>query len=674
MVFTSSANNLVTNDNNLICLDVFVRDLMDNSTTLVSVNSSGVGGGNGNSCNPAISSNGQFIAFESAASNLAGNDTNGVSDIFVRDMVSHTTVLVSLNTNGTASGGGTNGASRHPVITPDGQYVAFESTAINLVVGDANGLKDVFVRDLQAGVTFRASTGTQSPGNGSESPSISTNGQRVAFASDAVLLGSKPKSTGDVYVRDFASNNTIWVSTNIYTMASAVRSFNPDISADGRFVTFKSTLTTTGVTRTNLYYHDLQTSVTTLIASNVWEEGFPEMTPDGRYVAYESRTNLFRWDSTIGSNVLVSVDMTGTISANGSCYRPIISADGSKIAFLSDASNLTTNGGNGQPQLYLRDLLAGTTRLVSVNLNGQPGSSLSGIVPAISPDGNLVAFWSADGNFVPDDHNRDADVFLRDINGETTSLVSSHFTNLPTQTSVGFFLLSGNSVSADGRFVVLSALGSSLVDGEVNLLPHVFMRDLATGANLPVDSLENTNGMPVPLTNTPFPTNLMARLPVLSANGRYVAYMGKVTSDNPAIDQVYVRDLQSPTNWLASRPWNGVGVSSSNSSLPSISGDGQLVAFQSDSTNLVPIDANGKSDVFVRYIQNASNVLVSVNSSGTGSGNGLSANPVISKDGRRVVFQSKATDLVSNSVNGSSFQLFTRDLVLNTTNRLLKNV
>ena len=448
-------------------------------------------------------------------------------------------------------------------------------------------------------------------------------------------------------------------------MASAVRSFNPDISADGRFVAFKSTLTTSGVTRTNLYQHDLQTSNTTLIASNVWVEGFPEMTPDGRYVAYESRTDLFRWDSATGSSLLVNVDLTGTNTANGISYRPVISPDGSKIAFLSDADNLTTNGGNGQPQIYVRDLTQGTTRLVSVRQDGQPGSSASGVFPTLSADGNWVAFWSVDEKFVSHDNNRDADVFLRDINGETTSLISTHVANLPSQTSAGYFLLSDNSVSADGRFAVLSALGSSLVNGESNSLPHIVEHDIATGINTPVDLLENTNGVSAP-GNTLFPTNLNARFPVLSANGRYVAYVGKVISDDPSFNHVYVRDLQSQTNWRASRPWNGAGVSPSNSSLPSISGDGMRVAFQSDSPNLVPIDANGTSDVFVYDVKAGSNILVSVKASGTGSGNGPSTNPVISKDGRWVAFQSKAKDLGS-TVNGFYFQLFARDLTLNTT-------
>ena len=114
---------------------------------LVSGNLSGTGGGNGNSMLGQVSTNGQFVVFQSDASNLVPNDTNGVTDIFVRDLVAGTTTLVSVSTNG----GPANGASTDPVMTPDGRYVAFISSASNLVPGDTNGIPDVFVRDLVAG-------------------------------------------------------------------------------------------------------------------------------------------------------------------------------------------------------------------------------------------------------------------------------------------------------------------------------------------------------------------------------------------------------------------------------------------------------------------------------------------------------------------------------------------
>lgn len=668
LVFTSRANNLVTNDSNEIWSDVFVRDLVNNTTTLVSRSTNSFGGGNGNSINPVISSNGQFIAFESPANNLVPDDTNGLYDVFVRDLVAGTTVLVSVSTNA----GVGDGPSRFPVMTPDGRWVAFESTATNLAAGDVNGIKDVFLRDLQTGTTLRVSDGSVSPGVGSESPTLSADGRWVAFFSDAIFGSAKTKSKGEVYVRDVAGGTTTWASTNVYVLATNANtrlwSYNPAVSADGRFVAFKSAFTpnATQPTVTNLYVHDLLSQTTTFVSSNVWEDGFPEMTPDGRFVAYESRTNVFLWDSQTGSNLLVSVDLAGTNAASGTSYRPALTPDGTKVAFLSDASNLTTNGGNGQPQIFVRDLVTGITRLVTVNLAGQPGASMSGTIPALSPDGNKVGFWSTDGQVVAEDNNEDADVFLRDLAAETTSLVSAGRSELPSQTGGGVVKLAEDSVSADGRYVLLGVYGSRLVAGDTTAQPHLVLADLATKTHIAVDALDNPNALPVAVTNLPFPTNFAADSAVLSAHGRYVAYVGRPTTGS-SVDQVYVRDTHSATNWLASRAWNSSVAGSAKSAAPSLSGDGRWVAFHSDAANLVPVDANGATDVFVRDLFMGLNFMVSTNRFGTGGGNGSSTNPVISRDGRWVVFQSRASNLVTNSGTGTAAQLFVRDRQLNAT-------
>ena len=139
-------------------LNVFLRDRASNTTTLVSVNLTGTGGGNGDSLPFGISTNGQFALFESAASDLVANDTNNAQDIFVRDLVNGTTTLVSVNTSGSSG----NGESRDPVMTPDGRYVAFASAANDLVAGDNNGIPDIFVRDLQSNTTTLVSVGATS--------------------------------------------------------------------------------------------------------------------------------------------------------------------------------------------------------------------------------------------------------------------------------------------------------------------------------------------------------------------------------------------------------------------------------------------------------------------------------------------------------------------------------
>ena len=165
VLFASTANNLVlTSNTNPIPalfparLNVFLRDRTSGTTTLISVHLSGTGGGNGDSWPSALSTSARYALFESSAGNLVPGDTNGVADVFVRDLAANTTALVSASTNG----GNANGASRSSVITPDGHYVAFVSEASNLVPGDTNRIPDVFVRDMQAGTTTLASVGARS--------------------------------------------------------------------------------------------------------------------------------------------------------------------------------------------------------------------------------------------------------------------------------------------------------------------------------------------------------------------------------------------------------------------------------------------------------------------------------------------------------------------------------
>src|ERR1041384_2019171 len=147
VVFVSRAENLVPNDGNGT-FDVFVRDRTLGKTILVSVNGEGTRSGHGASLAASISADGRFVAFESPASDLLANDTNNASDIFVRDLVVGTTTLVSISANGVSPG---NGASSWPVMTPDGRFILFESRARDLDTNDLNGVSDLFVRNLNAG-------------------------------------------------------------------------------------------------------------------------------------------------------------------------------------------------------------------------------------------------------------------------------------------------------------------------------------------------------------------------------------------------------------------------------------------------------------------------------------------------------------------------------------------
>lgn len=243
VAFSSSASDLVKGDTNGYT-DLFVHDRETGSTRLVSVSSTGQqADDNTTYVGPGmISTDGRFIAFDSTATNLVPHDGNGVGDIFVRDRVAGTTKRVSLR----SGGDGANGPSRNPTISAEGGFVSFTSDATNLVGGDTNGYADVFVRDRGAGTTRRVSVSSAGEEGGQPSgySSISRDGRYVAFDSYATnLVGGDTNGYADVFVRDRKLGKTRRVSLSSAGAQGDLPSDYPFISADGRFVVFQSQAT-----------------------------------------------------------------------------------------------------------------------------------------------------------------------------------------------------------------------------------------------------------------------------------------------------------------------------------------------------------------------------------------------------------------------------------------------
>src|SRR6476661_3251922 len=241
VAFTSGASNLVPGGTNNTS-DIFVRDTLTNTTTRVSVDSAG-NQGNRDAYGASISADGRFVAFESFASNIVPGDTNNTSDIFVRDVLTNTTTRVSVD----AAGNQGNFLSGSASISGDGRFVAFGSNSSNLVPGDPNNRDEIFVRDLSTNTTTRVSVDSAGNlGNGySYTPSISADGRFVAFYSDATNLvpGDDTNSSRDILVRDRLTNTTTRVSVDSTGNQANSSSFAPSISADGRFVAFYSEAT-----------------------------------------------------------------------------------------------------------------------------------------------------------------------------------------------------------------------------------------------------------------------------------------------------------------------------------------------------------------------------------------------------------------------------------------------
>jgi Tol biopolymer transport system component len=283
-----------------------VYDRATLSITRASVRTNG-NQGDGSSLNASISDDGRFVAFESFATNLVKQDTNSKRDVFVRDLVANTTTRVSVSSSGTQA----DDQSVFADISGSGNQVAFASSATNLVSGDTNGYLDVFVRNLNTSNTVRVSVknnGGQATGGPSTRPSISNTGRYVAFSSDATNLAGNDSVT-DSYVRDKQAGTTTLVSKGPDGSGGFVQgngnSLQPDISRDGRYVAYSSAATnlwlpgdTNGVN--DIYEFDMMTqglgrlTVSSgelqAVGGSSWE---PAVSSDGQYAVYQSfATNL----------------------------------------------------------------------------------------------------------------------------------------------------------------------------------------------------------------------------------------------------------------------------------------------------------------------------------------------------------------------------------------------
>ncbi len=415
VLFASTANNLALVGTNPLPvlvpppLNVFLRDRASGTTTLVSVNAAGTGGGNGDSLPAGLSTNGQFALFESSASDLVAGDTNDATDIFVRNLLNGTTLLVSTGTNGVSA----NGVSRSSVMTPDGRYVALVSAASNLAPGDTNGIADVFVRDLQTGVTRLVSVGASldesfGPATSSEAPDITPDGRYVVFSSTASKLTPAAVSNG-VYVCDLVGGATVLASLAPATVQATFGKRNPvffnhAISADGRFVAYAASATPTGNSPSNpatsgvILRYNVQTGATDVVNTNAFvptstyqESRNIDLTPDGRFLAFVAVTNdasgsdtcILAWDGQTGTATLASGDLGNAVPAGSTCNSPALDSSGRFVVFLSNGANLVTNLVAGGFHAYVRDVQAGVTTLVDVGPNGA-GPSLPSVFGSVT--------------------------------------------------------------------------------------------------------------------------------------------------------------------------------------------------------------------------------------------------------------------------------------------------
>jgi hypothetical protein len=394
---------------------------------LVSVNSAGFAASD--DCEePAVSADGRYVAFYSYADNLVPDDTNEDYDIFLNDTETGITSRVSVSSAG-SEGFGSEGsnASYYPAISGDGRYVAFEGEPINFVPDDDNDSYDIFLRDTHGAITSRVSVSAAGTEGNMDSykPAIGYDGRYVAFYSESDnLVPGLAYDIYDVFVRDTQLNITSQASVSTAGSQGNADSSYPDISPDGRYVVFES-------------------FATNLVAGS----------SDGN-------KDIYLRDTVDETTVKVSVSTTG-MEGNGNSYDAAVISDGRYVAFHSNATNLVSGDDNGWADVYLRDVQDEITSRVSVSTAGTQANHWSGY-PDISGDGRYVVFQSLGSTLVPDDTNGVYDIFVRDTVKGTTTRLSVSAAGEQANNSCDY-----PKISTDGRYVVFQSKATNLVSDPV---------------------------------------------------------------------------------------------------------------------------------------------------------------------------------------------------------------
>ena len=410
--------------------------------TRISTTASGAEAIGGASLKTAVSADGRYVAFRSDATNLIPGDTNGVSDIFVKDTKTGAIVCASTDSGQTLG----NGSSIGPSISADGQFVVFQSMATNLVPGDTNGVNDVFIKNLTTHVTTRVSTDSsnaQAIGASGGAPVTSADGRYVAIVSTATnLVPGDTNGANDAFVKDMQTGAMTRVSTDSSgTQANgSVSSTTIAISADGRYVAFNSTGTNLVPDDTNgfndVFLKDMTTNVTTRVSTD---------------------------SAGVQGNEAVTIAGGGGLT---------ISGDGRYVAFISAATNMITDDTNGVLDVFIKDLTTGITTLASSDSNGVQGDgATTAQPPAFSYDGRYIIFASEATNLVPGDTNAFADTFMKDTLTGAVARISTYSTGSQINAAT-----TGYSLSGDGQYVVFTSAVGDLVPNDTNGVTDVFYR------------------------------------------------------------------------------------------------------------------------------------------------------------------------------------------------------
>lgn len=682
VVFATEEQIDVANDRNAHS-DVYRREL-GRETALVSVADVGdTSAADGASSDPSISDDGVWVAFASQANNVVSPDPGSGGQVVARDMTARTTYLVS-NASGSFIAGA-NGGSAAPDVAgrpASGDraavIVAYTSTATNIDnASDSSPQSSIYRRELDENRSVLVSRETGSSGEDADGqsyrPSISADGARVTFTSVAenLGLGAGGNTTFGVYVRNVPLAVTAPVSADNKTAVEG------GISADGGFVAWVERGAVTADTDPDLYgvfgrsYLAPSTldpielvsrppGTATFLAA--WIEARPSegtastVSADGRYIAFAAsssrlpgtgESHIYRRDVLTGAIELISRanGATGT-PADGENDIPSISADGTRIAFISDVQ-IDPAHPPRTSQAYVRDLAAATTTLAS-RAEGAGGAAADDDVsePAISSDGTHVAFTTSATNLGVSGAVQH--VYVRDLTNGGTLLVDRGGgpAGVPGNDSAEL-----PSLSADGRWVAFGSQADNLVEADADRFADVFVRDTVAGTTLLLSRRSGLDGDAA---------SGASYFPSISADGRVVAFQADDETLAPeggtwgGNSQVVARTVATGQNVLVSRAPGGA-VADVFSFSPSVNGDGSVIAFQSAATNLLPGVGGGvRHGVFARTM--ATGVLSGPPAFGLidVEPQNRAAGPSISADGQCLGFYARGHNAITGTAGDGS--------------------
>jgi 6-phosphogluconolactonase (cycloisomerase 2 family) len=595
--FSSEMTNLVPNDTNGFP-DVFVRDTQAGTTIRISEDELG-NQGNHYSGYSSLSADGRYIVFDSLASNLIPNDTNNVTDVFVRDLQTGQIERVSVDSAGIQA----NEHSYTPHITGDGRYVLFTSDAKNLIENDTDVTRGTFRHDRTTGETIRI------PFNGNGgftyyTMGISDDGNRFAITSDDVALVAEDYNwMDDVFMRDIALGITIPISAfpTLTEVGANDESYLPSISDDGRFITFLSSATNfipeSNMMSYNAYFYDRQTTqITTILAQVVL---LVSISGDGNTIIFVSPVDnlvpndtynsidVFAYDRLTTQITRVSVNSEG-IQSSGMTTRIAVSDDGRHVVFTSAANGLVANDTNGKNDIFVHDRQTGQTTRVSVSSNGTQGNEYSNNI-SISSDGRYVAFSSSASNLVANDTNGKDDIFVHDRQtGQTTRI------SVSSNSAQGNDSSTHVALSDDGRYVAFTSYATNLVAGDTNSASDVFVHDRQTG----ITSLISKSTLGIQ-------GNAHSYVSDISGDGNYVAVLSTasnlVANDTNASMDTFLYNRTSERMTIISMTASGI-IGNNESRLTAISDDGLVAVFESDATNFVTAPTDSQQNIFVHEL------------------------------------------------------------------------